>query len=231
MAVPPPSTVVPSVSPELDAIVLQALERDRKLRYARAAHMARDLDVFLQAHRFAVEDMAEYMKRSFPADSREDVPTGTMTSSYSIQKQVQEPTAPSSPRAIAGTPSAVRAEARREAGASGGGAQARAHLRRRGAAGARRGRDRRRADRATRSRRRRSDEPRMVVEPTVRPAEADKPLGDDKPPDRSPADGAAPKATCACVRSPPARRSTPGRKLVGTAPVTLHLSQRPAGRR
>src|SRR5437588_5239794 len=110
MPVPPPSTVVSTVSPELDAIVLQALERDRKLRYSRAAHMARDLDVFLQAHRFAVEDMAEYMKEVFPADSREDVPDGHMTSSYSIQKPVQEPTAPSSPRAIAGTPSAVRAD-------------------------------------------------------------------------------------------------------------------------
>ena len=110
MTVPPPSTVAKSVSPELDAIVLQALERDRKLRYARAAHMARDLDVFLQSHRFAVEDMAEYMKEVFPADAREDVPDGQMTSSYSIRKAVQEPTAPSSPRAIAGTPSAVRAE-------------------------------------------------------------------------------------------------------------------------
>ncbi len=37
MPVPPPSTVSATVSPELDAIVLQALERDRKLRYARAA--------------------------------------------------------------------------------------------------------------------------------------------------------------------------------------------------
>ncbi|MGZ3405809.1 MAG: serine/threonine-protein kinase, partial [Polyangia bacterium] len=43
MPVPPPSTVSATVSPELDAIVLQALERDRKVRYSRAAHMARDL--------------------------------------------------------------------------------------------------------------------------------------------------------------------------------------------
>ncbi|MDB4968280.1 MAG: hypothetical protein JWN44_3969 [Myxococcales bacterium] len=110
MTVPPPSTINPGVSAELDAIVLQALERDKSSRYSRAGHMARDLDVYLQAHRFAVEDMAEYMKETFPLDSREDVPDGPVTSSYEINKRVQEPTQPSSPRAIAGTPSVVRAE-------------------------------------------------------------------------------------------------------------------------
>jgi len=223
MTVPPPSTVVPSVSPELDAIVLQALERDRKMRYTRAAHMARDLDVFLQSHRFAVEEMAEYMKIVFPADAREDVPDGQMTSSYSIQKAVQEPTAPSSPRAIAGTPSAVRAEqVEKEAQAAAGRKRALMYggaallalavaaivvvpIARKNSAAPK------------------SDEPRMVVEPTVRPAEADKPIGDDKPIDRpltAPAEGEV-----RVVSEPAGAQVYAGPKLVGTAPVTMRLGR------
>src|SRR5262249_30749635 len=57
----------------------------------------------------AVEDMAEYMKEVFPVESREEVPDGPMTSSYQISKLV-EATHPSSPRAIAGTPSQVKAK-------------------------------------------------------------------------------------------------------------------------
>jgi eukaryotic-like serine/threonine-protein kinase len=223
MTVPPPSTVAKSVSPELDAIVLQALERDRKMRYTRAAHMARDLDVFLQSHRFAVEDMAEYMKEVFPADARDDVPDGHMTSSYSINKAVQEPTAPSSPRAIAGTPSAVRAEqVEKQALAAAGRKRALVYggaallalavaaivvvpIARKNSAAPK------------------SDEPRMVVEPTVRPAEADKPIGDDKPIDRpltAPAEGEV------RVTSEPAGAQVyAGPKLVGTAPVTMHLGR------
>jgi hypothetical protein len=71
MEVPPPSSINPAVSPEIEALVLQALERDRERRYARAHTMARDLDVFLQAHRFAIEDMAELMARMFPPDARD----------------------------------------------------------------------------------------------------------------------------------------------------------------
>ena len=110
MPVPPPSTVNRAVSPELDAIVLQALERDRKLRYPRAAHMARDLDVFLQAHRFAVEDMAEYLKEVFPVEAREDMPDRRQDLELLDPLRPGSPTAASSPRAISGTPSALRAE-------------------------------------------------------------------------------------------------------------------------
>ncbi|HEX4457190.1 MAG TPA: serine/threonine-protein kinase, partial [Polyangia bacterium] len=69
--IPPPSQWNRKVPPELDAIVLQALDRDRAKRYARAAHFARDLDVFLQAQRFTVEDMAELMARIFPVELRD----------------------------------------------------------------------------------------------------------------------------------------------------------------
>ena len=222
MPVPPPSTVVPTVSPELDAIVLQSLERDRKLRYARAAHMARDLDVFLQAHRFAVEDMAEYMKEVFPADAREESPDGPMTSSYSIQKAVMEPTAPSSPRAIAGTPSAVRAE-RVEKQASAAAVRKRAMVYGGAALVALAIAAIVVVPLARKSSPSTKDDPRVVLEPIVRPLEVDKALGNDKPIDR-PLDAPA-VGDVRVVSEPSGAQVYAGPKLVGTAPVTLHLGK------
>ena len=69
--IPAPSQWNRKVPPELDTIVLQALDRDRSKRYARAAHFARDLDLFLQAQCFTVEDMAELMARVFPVELRD----------------------------------------------------------------------------------------------------------------------------------------------------------------
>jgi len=221
MPVPPPSALNKNVSPELDAIVLQALERDRKQRYGRAAHLARDLDVYLQAHRFSVEDMAEYMSEIFPPDSREEVPEGQMTASYSIPKS--EPTMPSSPRAIAGTPSAVRAE--------------RAQAEHKAATGRRRivlyggaallalgiaaavvvPLARRNAPAADK-------DDRTVVEPIVHPAEADKPLGSDKPIDR-PLDAPS-EGDVRVISEPAGAEIYAGPKLMGKAPLTLHLGKR-----
>jgi serine/threonine protein kinase len=228
LPVPPPSTVNPAVSPELDAIVLQALERDRALRYTRAAQMARDLDVFLQAHRFAVEDMAEYMKEIFPLDARDDVPDGHMTSSYQISKAVQEPTAPSSPRAIAGTPSQqraerVEAEAARAAGRKRTLAYAGVAALALGVAAAVVVPLARKHAPAAESR----DEPRASVDPLVRPAEADSPLDRDPAPRDRPL--VAPAQGDVRVTSEPAGAQVfVGPKLVGIAPMTLHLGARRA---
>src|SRR4051794_23490322 len=71
ITVPPPSQLNPAVPQELDAIALRALERDGDKRYARAALMARDVDTFLHAQRFSVEDMVELMDRLFPAHTRD----------------------------------------------------------------------------------------------------------------------------------------------------------------
>ncbi len=224
MPVAPPSSINGAVSPELDAITLQALDRDKKQRYSRAGHMARDLDVYLQAHRFAVEDMAEYMSLVFPPDQREEVPDGAMTSSYSI-RHTQEPTHPSSPRAIVGTPSAVRAEraeqqARQVAAKKrvlayvGAGVVVLAAAAvvivplatRKPAAASGEARDRESA----------------TAEPIVRPVETDKPIV-DKPIDRpldAPAEGDVRVAS-----EPPGAQVYAGPKLVGTAPVVLHLGR------
>ncbi|MGZ3443815.1 MAG: PEGA domain-containing protein, partial [Polyangia bacterium] len=67
------------------------------------------------------------------------------------------------------------------------------------------------------------DEPHVVIEPVVRPLETDKALGSDKPVDRpldTPAEG-----DVRVVSEPSGAQVYAGPKLVGTAPVTLHLAR------
>jgi serine/threonine protein kinase len=104
LTVPRPSTMSPDVSAELDAIVAQALTRDTSQRYARAALMARDLDEYLSAVRFSVDDMAEYMTEVFPPEAREEpLSEGQVSESYRVQQfeKVTGSTHASSPHARA----------------------------------------------------------------------------------------------------------------------------------
>ncbi len=84
MTVPPPSAINPRVPPELDAIVMKALERDRAVRYERAAQMARDLDGYLQTVRFSVEEMGDYMRGLFPKGPKEQPPHENLTQEYLV---------------------------------------------------------------------------------------------------------------------------------------------------
>jgi serine/threonine protein kinase/ABC-type branched-subunit amino acid transport system substrate-binding protein len=72
MPLVPPSQFAPGISPELDAIVMKALSRDLDLRYAGAAHLAKDLDIFLLGERFSVDDLAHFMGELFPVDTQTD---------------------------------------------------------------------------------------------------------------------------------------------------------------
>jgi eukaryotic-like serine/threonine-protein kinase len=62
MEIPPPSQVRPEIPPELDRIVLKALERDRDRRYQTAQDMARDLDELLAAQAFRSEDAIAFVQ-------------------------------------------------------------------------------------------------------------------------------------------------------------------------
>jgi serine/threonine-protein kinase len=119
MAIPAPSRVQPSVPPELDRIVLHALERDRLERYRRASAMARELDEYLQAIRFSVEHMAEYLKETFPPEAREEIPDGraaTPEPSRSPSRAGSRPGAsasePSHHLTNPGTPRAIASQSR-----------------------------------------------------------------------------------------------------------------------
>ena len=62
MPVKRPSETRPDVPPELDAIVMKALERDPALRYASAAEMVRDLDAFVVGAQLHVDDVVRFLR-------------------------------------------------------------------------------------------------------------------------------------------------------------------------
>jgi serine/threonine protein kinase len=99
LRVPPPSRLNPQVAPELDAIVLHALERDGGLRYARAALMARDVDEYLQSQRFSVENMVELMDRLFPQRMREEV-TDSLVGSSSYESSASRQSEAATPSGV-----------------------------------------------------------------------------------------------------------------------------------
>jgi serine/threonine protein kinase len=62
MEIPRPSTLRPDVSPELERIVMKALERDRERRYPSAAEMARELDDLVLSSRLHVDEVVSFMR-------------------------------------------------------------------------------------------------------------------------------------------------------------------------
>lgn len=66
--VQPPSRLNKSVPPELDRIVLKALAREVKDRYATARDLLKDLQSFSEnaGHAASRDEVAQYMRRSFP---------------------------------------------------------------------------------------------------------------------------------------------------------------------
>jgi serine/threonine protein kinase len=62
MEIPVPSSKHPEVPPELDRIVMRALERDPSRRYASAAEMASDLDDFVLAAHLRVDEIAAFVR-------------------------------------------------------------------------------------------------------------------------------------------------------------------------
>src|SRR5262249_45073763 len=66
----PPSTYNPSISEELERIVLKALARDPDDRYQNAIELHDDLQAFSYAtgELYARKDLAAWMKRSFAAE-------------------------------------------------------------------------------------------------------------------------------------------------------------------
>lgn len=61
MKIPLPSARRPDVPPELDAIVMKALERDRDRRYASAGAMARELDELVVSSRVHVDEVVAFV--------------------------------------------------------------------------------------------------------------------------------------------------------------------------
>jgi serine/threonine-protein kinase len=104
MTVPPPSSLNPKVPVELDAIVLKSLERDRNLRYQKASQMARELDLYLSTQRFAMEDMAEFMRGLFPSEPVDPPSNENKTKEYLIRSGSQASRASRSDKRADNTP-------------------------------------------------------------------------------------------------------------------------------
>jgi serine/threonine-protein kinase len=67
--VPLPSSKRPGVPPELDRIVMKALERDPERRFATAAEMARALDEVVLASRLHVDEVAAFARAVMTAEA------------------------------------------------------------------------------------------------------------------------------------------------------------------
>jgi eukaryotic-like serine/threonine-protein kinase len=66
MPIRPPSETRPDIPPELDAIVMKALQRDPARRYASAAEMVRDLDGFVVDAQLHVDDVIRFLREIEP---------------------------------------------------------------------------------------------------------------------------------------------------------------------
>jgi serine/threonine protein kinase/ABC-type branched-subunit amino acid transport system substrate-binding protein len=89
MPIPLPSQYAEGVPTSLDAIVAKALERDLDMRYVNAGSMAKDLDLFLQAQQFSIEDVMRYMNEQFPPESHTDPSMSSL--SGALQLPVSRP--------------------------------------------------------------------------------------------------------------------------------------------
>jgi serine/threonine protein kinase len=82
--VPPPSQQNPMVPPELDAIVLKALARDRDARFATAADMADALDDVVHSARFQPTHLAQLLHDLFPVDGGAPSPRLSVNASSQV---------------------------------------------------------------------------------------------------------------------------------------------------
>jgi serine/threonine protein kinase len=82
--VPPPSQQNPMVPPELDAILLKALARNRDDRFATAADMADALDDVVHAARFQPTHLSQLLHDLFPVDGGAPSPRLSVNASSQV---------------------------------------------------------------------------------------------------------------------------------------------------
>jgi serine/threonine protein kinase len=87
----PPSKYNRRVSPELDRIVMTALERDVSNRYQDAAEMHQDLKKVLEGYRFDIRELRDFMRKEFKKEYTKDLAeTEEAMSSLPENERVQE---------------------------------------------------------------------------------------------------------------------------------------------
>ena len=96
--VTPPSYQNPLCPPELDAIVLKALARNRDDRFSHAAEMAEALDDVVHAARFQPQHLAAQLHDLFPTEGTGSIisrpTTSTNTTGSGVPSSARSPTVP-----------------------------------------------------------------------------------------------------------------------------------------
>jgi serine/threonine protein kinase len=105
--VPPPSLQNPMIPPELDAIVLRALARDRNERWATAADMADALDDVVHDARFQPTHLAQLLHDLFPVEGGAPAPRLSVNASSQVTsssiREMRSATIPPVTRTATGT--------------------------------------------------------------------------------------------------------------------------------
>jgi hypothetical protein len=100
LKIPPPSTFNASVSPELDQIVMRALERDKDARYQSAGAIVSDLERVIQEQRLSPREHLKLLSELFPEGQANDVSpiTGSFSSTTAARRATEDKaTAPGAP--------------------------------------------------------------------------------------------------------------------------------------
>lgn len=69
----PPSAINRRITPELDALVMKALAREREDRYQTGDQFADDLERLLEPYRFNHQELSDLMKRLFPEEYNSEI--------------------------------------------------------------------------------------------------------------------------------------------------------------
>jgi len=105
--VPPPSLQNPAVPPELDAIILKALQRNPANRWADAADMANALDDIVHASRYQPDHLAQLLYDLFPTEGggppRATIPATTISHGTASSGSLRSPTVPPISRTVSGS--------------------------------------------------------------------------------------------------------------------------------
>jgi serine/threonine protein kinase len=101
LEIPPPSMLNASVSPELDKIVMHALDRDKDARYQSAGEMVRDLERVIMDERLAPREHLKLLCDLFPEGQANDKSvsvTGSFSSTNGAPREsAEKPTLPGTP--------------------------------------------------------------------------------------------------------------------------------------
>ncbi|MBN2723505.1 MAG: serine/threonine protein kinase [Deltaproteobacteria bacterium] len=86
----PPSSINRRISPELDAVVMKALAREREDRYQTAREFSEDIDRLLEPYKFKPQELSDLMKRIFPDEFQAEMDISRVASTLDFNMNPQD---------------------------------------------------------------------------------------------------------------------------------------------